>query len=544
MKTLIKSCYGGSSVLAVFFVSLFSVLAISFTAVSNTNVQVSHNHSQMITAQAAAESGLAYAHGLFTDWTPVKTSRNTVSDTEAAQTWQSFAEHVRDYHGLSLYANPELTLAWTTANNQLYLAPRSIETGSSARFTLEMQLILGDTDNPHRLVISSTGADGNISRRVSIFYLIQKNAKVLEYAIASRGRVWLTGDSTIHGSIFSDWDNKLPNGTPVSPSQSPFNITSDSVVEGTINTVISQEDCIAAAWQLETLDENGNPVFDEYGNRVVSPEDEIQGQHEGVNYGQASDDMPGMSVSDYNTDDYTAGLSTIPAGTTQVVEYFPHAASNYSQPRDAGSTSYTRHVYQNQTISNALLSMNRHALFRNCTFEGVLYIDSHKTNTYKTYTNNVRFENCTFNGVIVTDVPQSFNWKNNCLYFTGSAAFNNQSSVQEATILAPHFNVNLGNTNPIAGETNTLTGAIVGGIVDIRGNADVYGTIISMCDTSAWTSGYVSNIGATDADGGSETTEPGDIGTINITPDPDNMLPSGVLTPIVFIRDGSSYVNF
>ena len=154
-------------------------------------------------------------------------------------------------------------------------------------------------------------------------------------------------------------------------------------------------------------------------------------------------------------------------------------------------------MYQNQTFSNVILPVNRHALFKNCTFQNVLYIDASKTSTSKSYTNNVRFENCTFNGVIVTNTPQSFNWVNNCLYFTGAATFNNQSSIQEATILAPHFNVNLGNTNPQQSDNNVLTGAIVGGIVDVRGNAQIYGTIISMCDTSQWPSGYVTNIGAT-----------------------------------------------
>jgi hypothetical protein len=101
------------------------------------------------------------------------------------------------------------------------------------------------------------------------------------------------------------------------------------------------------------------------------------------------------------------------------------------------------------------------------------------------------------------------------------------------TILAPNFNVNLGNTNPVQGEDNVLTGAIVGGIVDVRGNAQIYGTIISMYDTSSYPSGYVTNIGATVGDGGSESTEPGDIGTITIIPSPSNMLPSGVATPIV-----------
>jgi len=90
-----------------------------------------------------------------------------------------------------------------------------------------------------------------------------------------------------------------------------------------------------------------------------------------------------------------------------------------------------------------------------------------------------------------------------------------------------------GNTNPAQNDNNVLTGAIVGGIVDVRGNAQINGTIISMCDTTQWSSGYVTNIGATLEDGGSETTSLGDVGVISITPDPDQMLPSGILSPII-----------
>jgi hypothetical protein len=245
--------------------------------------------------------------------------------------------------------------------------------------------------------------------------------------------------------------------------------------------------------------------------------------------------MPGMDIADYNTDCYKSGLSPIDSCPTaqRATEYFPHATGDYSKPKDSGSTSYTRHVYHDQTFTNALLPVNRHALFRNCTFEGVLYADCSKTSTSKSYTNNIRFENCTFNGTIITNVPQSLNWKNNCLYFTGEATFDNNSGLDEATILAPNFNVNLGNTNPEASDNNVLTGAIVGGIVDVRGNAQIYGTIISMCDTTAWSSGYVTNIGATLDDGGSETTELGDIGVISITPEEDKMLPSGITSPII-----------
>jgi hypothetical protein len=471
----------------------------------------------------AAQSGLECAKYITASADLGETMFNTVSDAEANQAWSDLCQHVQNV------ALDGQAVGWPTrftdaagSGDQLAISP--INFGSTnVDFSLRFYRYDGDS---HTIKIESTGADGQVTRKIGMDMEITKDNEVLNYAVASRGRMWLTGDTTIHGDVFSSWDR---------PEIPPYNMTGDSTVLGTINTVLTLDQIEQQSYQLETLDENGEPMFDENGNRIYSPHDEVQAYHEGINYSQPYEDIPGMDISDYNTDCYDSGLVSIQECPSELrkQEYFPHAAADYNQPRDSGSHRYERHVYENQTFTNARLPINRHALFKNCTFEEVLYIDSSTTSTRQRYCNNVRFQDCTFNGVIVTDVPQSLDWKDNCLYFTGAATFDNQSSVQEATILAPHFNVNLGNTNPEQSDNNVLTGAIVGGIVDVRGNAQIYGTIISMCDTTPWSSGYVTNIGATLDDGGSETTELGDIGVISITPEEDKMLPSGITSPIM-----------
>ncbi|MCX6831712.1 MAG: hypothetical protein NT028_06175, partial [candidate division Zixibacteria bacterium] len=316
---------------------------------------------------------------------------------------------------------------------------------------------------------------------------------------------------------------------------------------------------------LYETDGSGNYLLDDKGDmikaRVVSSGDEIQGITAGINYGEAPSEMAGMNIADYDTTEYynttrttNGGGGDIPCpssdqytdtdaqlaslgstcGTKWRYERFPHNSGNYTT---GTGIQVKRYIYKNQTFSNVRLPVDKNALFINCTFNDVLYVDAGKTTSNY---NNVRFDNCNFNGTIVSNTPQTFNWQKNTLYFTGSATFQNNANT-EATILAPHFNVNLGNTNPNQSDNNVLTGAIVGGIVDVRGNAQIYGTIISMADTSSYTSGYVSNIGATLNDGGSETTEASDVGTINITPDPEKMLPSGIKTPIVLKLQAQTY---
>jgi len=586
--------------IAMIFIIVFSALAVSMATLSGTNVQLASNQHKVNAALTAAQSGLEVGKYLVNGYSKTSTIKTAgdVTQIDRNNTWNVFRTYI---------SNPSNTVAgkpWTDTGTDLVSS--YINFGSNGeKFQVKYHY------DGNKITLESTGvvptSDGSITKKASVGMSIERNGEVLKYAISGRGRMWITGDSTIHGDIFSAWNlsttqlaqltqlqtqiqqqmnngtlnsttfaslvsslgltssqrttilNELLNGTLSSssaasrctscmssvPSISPFNLTSDSEVLGTINTCWSKDQIKNKNWQLETLDEQGNPMYDQNGNKIISSEDEIQGQCEGINYGVPPQNMTGMTIADYDTTVYynktrtdNAGNGDITTSGTTQTEYFPHGVNsdgtNNYQKSVSGSIPLTRHVYTGQTFTNVRLKASDNAIFQNCTFDDVLFVDCSGnvvTGVSTSKYNNIRFDNCTFNGTIVTNTAQTFNWQKNCLYFTGSATFQNTSA--DATILAPHFNVNLGNTNPVAGTDNVLRGAIVGGIVDVRGNAEVFGTIISMADTSSYTSGYVTNIGATLNDGGSETVAIGDVGTINITPDQDKMLPSGITSPIV-----------
>jgi len=518
---------GAVLIVSMIFVLIFSALAVSMATMSGTNVQLASNQHKANSALSAAQSGIECGKYVISTITLGDTGLNYITLAQADQVWADLCTHLQNTALDGQTVSSASTFADAIGSGDEIITP-SIDFGSNGG-DFVLRFYRYDSD-PYTIKVQSRGSDGQASRNISLDMEITKDRSVLEYAVAGRGRMWLTGNSTIHGNVYSSWDN---------PSVSPFNMTSDSAVMGSINTVLTQAQIDAQPYQMETLvdgnpvDANGDILGSNYQDRYYSVGDEVQAYHEGINYGQPSQTPPGTDISDYDTDIYLSGVTDIPAcpGENIEVEYFPHDAGDYGSPSKSWSRELNRHVYENQTFTNAKLPNNRNALFRNCTFEEVLYVDCAKSTS--SYYNNVRFEDCTFNGVIVTDTPSRLKWQNNALYFTGEATFENTSSIQEATILAPHFNVDLGNTNPVQTNNNVLSGAIVGGIVDVRGNAQIHGTIISMCDTTQWPSGYVTNIGATLEDGGSESTELGDVGVISITPDAGQMLPSGILSPIV-----------
>ena len=553
-----KKQNGIALVMALIFVTLFSTLAIAMFTMSVTSVQASSNHQESNHALNAAQSGLEYAKYLASSAGSV----DVVLDYAAykAGDFSSQADAIWN----NLAANAQLSVSGTDGEGKAYIETGDI-TYSAVGATFKVRFTREDSNT---IMASSTGVNGQIQRAIGItFNIAKEDDEILNYGLVGRGRMWLAGDTTIYGDIYSSWDNA---------SVAPFNMTDDSTVLGTINTVLTKDTVDSRSWDLETTDGDDNAMFEydgtvydafgeevtdsyghvnedghmtdsygnlvyddegnyvpvDYDNRIINSDDELQGYHEGVNYDAEKNNIDNMlDIDSYDTDLYKDRVMSqggnIPASSTIATEYFPHGPDGYDDYK-SGSRTVRRHVYENVTFNDVRLPDNRNALFKNCTFENVLYIDCYKSTS--SYYNNVRFEDCTFNGVIATDTPSSLKWQYNALYFTGSANFNNTSDIQEATILAPHFNVNLGDANngEVEGDENVITGAVVGGIVDIRGNAKIYGTVISMCDTSNWTSGYVTNIGATLNDGGSETTSIEDIGTIEVTPDPEQSLFPGL----------------
>lgn len=623
-------------VMALIFVTLFSALSVALLSMSSGNVRMASNHHHANMALSAALSGLECARYVAATTPTIRTGLNFVTDSEADQVWGSLCDRLAAvrFGSLSVGSAGRFTDG-QGAGDEIETADIPYAGGATS---FRIRFYRYDAD-PRDIYIHCRGQDDNLSRTVQMAMRVTKDSEVLRYAIAGRGRMWLTGDTTIRGDIYTAWDR-----TDISP----FNMTSDAVVEGSINTSMAWQDIMEAdRFELQSYEHDGsgrllldddkavtgggslvhesggyiydedgrvidifdlnfevvegeyNRVVDSYGNpvegyiqqdghwvaigevtygnpveafnaddtRYYRSGDELQGQYETVNYSQPDQQhISGLSIGDYYDSSgrsqteliyknsipsgYVSGTASVirngtlsRSGVRTRTEYFPHAAGDYSRAAGSGSLRVTRYIYENKTISNVVVNSNTNALFRNCTFNDVLYIDCSKSTS--SYYNNIRFEDCTFNGVIVTNAPDELSWQRNALYFTGSANFNNVSSHDEFTILAPHFNVNLGDANngEVQSDENVLKGAIVGGIVDVRGNATIEGTIISMCDTTGWSSGFVTNIGATLDDGGSETVMIEDIGTIEITPRPDELLPSGITTPVKLKTDAGSYTE-
>jgi hypothetical protein len=270
-------------------------------------------------------------------------------------------------------------------------------------------------------------------------------------------------------------------------------------------------------------------------------------------------------------------LTVSDANATAVVERTPFGSTSYQ-------ATYRRPVFKNIAFKNVVIPKGMNALFENCTFSGVTFVETERdikksdgTVTYsqsdamswsqrrlsgdtfskdktllatgtptsgQTITegsqkgNNLRFHNCTFTGPIAGSYATAYAHFSNSWEFTGATLFNNQLD-QTATIVSPQVNIEMGSfTNPDAAPS-TLIGVVVAGNIDIRGTSVVDGSIIVTGDGAGNTTlGY---FGASDGDTNPSAMPEGGFGRLNIRYNPYRALPDGINIPVEIIPVAGTY---
>jgi len=115
----------------------------------------------------------------------------------------------------------------------------------------------------------------------------------------------------------------------------------------------------------------------------------------------------------------------------------------------------------------------------------------------KTLSNNIRFHDCLFVGSVISDTPEQFTATRNKLQFTGATRFMREHPDEDkqsderfrpdpadeelidlSSMLLPGYSVDLGSFNSPPEQDIELGGAVVAGVMDIRGNAEINGALL------------------------------------------------------------------
>ncbi|MDG2424035.1 MAG: hypothetical protein P8M22_08660 [Phycisphaerales bacterium] len=282
---------------------------------------------------------------------------------------------------------------------------------------------------------------------------------------------------------------------------------------------------------------------------------------------------------------------------------------------------YERPVYENMTFTNVRIPKGTNGLFRNCTFVGVAWIETEEgcqdpnwnytgsiepdgaggyierfpdlasdldgtiIEDTRLHSNNIRFEGCTFLGSLAADRPGEYTHWRNKIQLTGNTrcfidpydpdllqqpdagalqstllgiSEDDREELARSSILMPGWSVDVGNFDNDTATRIKLSGTIVAGIIDIRGTADIHGTVL-MTFRPEQGAGPLFYGGTPDAfnttlgyfgsdDGDSEGIDPLDpafngFGEITLRYDPDGKLPDGIPWPVRMSPMSGTYVE-
>ena len=113
----------------------------------------------------------------------------------------------------------------------------------------------------------------------------------------------------------------------------------------------------------------------------------------------------------------------------------------------------------------------------------------------KAHSNNIRFHDCLFVGSVTSDAPLGYTQARNKLQFTGATRFvqvhpnspndpalnpqpSDMADIKSSSMMVPNYSVDLGSYNSPPEQDLQLNGAIIVGVLDIRGNAQIDGALL------------------------------------------------------------------
>ena len=272
----------------------------------------------------------------------------------------------------------------------------------------------------------------------------------------------------------------------------------------------------------------------------------------------------------------TLGYTTVSGQEvlTSATENVPYGTSDSNR-----RSTIKRPVFSNITFRNCIIYRGTNALFLNCKFDGVTFVDGAygmtKSDADYPKGNNFRFESCSFTGPIAQgdaqvdnlgnplgsqtrrgEAPNTYGDWTNSWEFTGATGFNLSVAAgdtsdlgklkKQATIMAPRTNIEMGSFIAPGAASCSFQGVVVAGCFDVRGIADIDGSIIVTRNAGPGncTLGY---FGPSDDVGNAGTPDPimvangSSYGKIHIRYNPFRSLPNGINMRVSLLPDTTSW---
>jgi hypothetical protein len=405
------------AVLAMIYLVLFSALALGFYAQTNTAAQVSYNDRKSAQAFTAAESGMAFVRYHLNNTT-------LPSGTQPSQFWSRVTDHFQTLDDSANFAPSGVGISDTTLSLPADPAGYVELNDGATRFRATITK-LNETGTLRVLVVGRYG-DSTIARALQLDYIPIPNASaIFNYGVASKGKIYTAGASTITGL-------PLDKGSVLSTS------TTDPTPVEIHGKEVSGDISISSTTGAVVYDSN-------------------------VKIGNTTD---AAAIAQYHIHTGVVPPEFPQVDTTQFIAY---ATNTYS-----GGNTLTNCVIpaNTGTVASPLKFSGA------TTITGVLVIES---------PNVIEFGgNTTITGCIVVPNGVATDTTHNSISFTGSvdatgveeSGVSGLDKLTGSFILAPGFGLNF------SGSFGTVNGSIVASRITMSGNAGgiIKGTVINTDD--------------------------------------------------------------
>jgi len=176
---------GGSSlIISMIFLLVFSAMTVSMVSMSDTSVQMAHNHQEANNALASAESGLEIIRYYLSS---LRVS-GSVSPQNRLQTLASSLQ--------STLAAGGITTSYDAGSNIISISTIVLDSQSNQNFTASIGYG-GDFDT---LQLDVTGSGGQFSRKIRAnFGFASAASGVFDFGVATRGPLSLAGNASLEG---------------------------------------------------------------------------------------------------------------------------------------------------------------------------------------------------------------------------------------------------------------------------------------------------------------------------------------------------------
>ncbi|MGE5609835.1 MAG: hypothetical protein ACM359_11310 [Bacillota bacterium] len=670
---------GAAAVLAMLYLTLFSILAAAMFAMSSVNVQTASNLSDAEQARAAAESGLRWMQYRFLTMARPKTTIGNITAPVANSLWPSIRSAIAN--DLASMMNPAERPVVVDGSGALRTSPITLD-GSNGRFVV---VIAQNPLDQRYLIVTSTGTCQSAKRSVSMQFKIDKKVK---HAIVGKVPIQIGRNTLVEGPVamttaskyppvymLSDfrhltsaltkridefnaflqaehagYDNRISTSNAAEYERArekgykdtnddgyidefdlfvdefdhngDSRITQDEFKDPTTGKLYDADLFLAIVVQGAPLPVKGHldpddaidarkgyakirgqlavaTSADAWNRNLAASRQVIQDQIPGpivgdnsllspVKFGVNMDEIFDLTPTNFDTSGFR-DLTGPENGTTKktatvitnaVLSAADANGGTVTETTPIGSTSYQakykRPVFRNIEFRNCRIPKGLNALFDNCKFYGVTFVELEtnitdsagrtttdssagmnwsqkmKSGVFSKSTaltatnswgfargNNLRFNDCAVYGPIASDVPTAYTHFANSMEFTGATTFDNQVD-QKATLVVPQTNIEMGSFTDPANAPSTLVGVVVAGNIDIRGTSIVDGSIIITGDGAGnTTQGWFGP-----SDDGTDSTSPmpeGGWGRINIRYNPTRALPDGINIAIDILPDADTY---